>query len=71
MSTTHTSGQERTEQQKQLLRELPGFHLDKGEPCTCGKEAIQTRSRRGFSDSLIFSHRCTECGNEFTTWIEG
>jgi len=56
---------------QQILRQLPGVHLDKGEPCACGIEHITTRSRRAFSDSRIFTHRCTACGNEFSTWIEG
>jgi nicotinic acid phosphoribosyltransferase len=71
MESTNADGQERTEQQKEILRQLPGFRLDSGEPCLCGTDAITTTKEYGYSDSLIFHHRCGECGNEFTTWIEG
>jgi hypothetical protein len=71
MPTTNASGQELGEQHKEILRQLPGFRLDSGVPCLCGIDAITTSKRRGYSDSLIFTHRCDECGNEFTTFIEG
>jgi hypothetical protein len=71
MATTNDDGQELDEQQIDRLRQLPGFRLDSGVPCLCAIEAITTSKRRGYSDSLIFTHRCRECGNEFTTWIEG
>ena len=71
MPTTNDERQELTEQHIELLRQLPGFRLDSGTPCLCGVESITTRKRRAFSDSLIFNHRCRECGNRFTTWIEG
>jgi nicotinic acid phosphoribosyltransferase len=71
MPTTQASGQELDEQQVDRLRQLPGFRLDSGVPCLCSIEAITTSKRRGYSDSLIFTHRCRECGNEFTTFIEG
>lgn len=71
MKTTNEDNQELDEQQIDRLRRLPGFRLDSGVPCLCSIEAISTSKRRGYSDSLIFKHRCCECGNEFTTWIEG
>ncbi len=71
MPTTQASGQELDEQQVERLRQLSGFRLDSGVPCLCSIEAITTSKRRGYSDSLIFTHRCSECGNEFTTFIEG
>lgn len=70
MQSTDDDGQERIDRQE-ILRELPGFRLDRGEPCLCGVEAISTRTERAFSDSLVFHHTCTECGNYFSTWIEG
>jgi hypothetical protein len=66
-----TDRQERTDRQTEILRELPGFHLDTGTPCECGADRIKTRTRRGYSDSLIFDHRCTACGSAFSTFIEG
>jgi hypothetical protein len=71
MPTTNADRQELTEQHIELLRQLPGFRLDSGTPCLCGIDAISTSKRYGYSDSLIFTHHCRECGNEFTTWIEG
>lgn len=71
MATTNPSEQERIDRQKEILRELPGFHLNKGEPCLCGVEAISTQTERAFSDSLVFHHYCGECDNRFSTWIEG
>jgi protein-disulfide isomerase-like protein with CxxC motif len=71
MPTTQASGQELGEEYIERLRQLPGFRLDSGVPCLCSIEAITTSKRRGYSDSLIFTHRCSECGNEFTTFIEG
>ena len=71
MSSKKTSGQELGEEHTERLRQLAGFHLDEGMPCLCSIESITTSKRRGYSDSLIFTHRCRECGNEFTTWIEG
>jgi nicotinic acid phosphoribosyltransferase len=71
MQAKNDSSQELDEQQIEKLRQLSGFRLDSGVPCLCSIEAITTSKRRGYSDSLIFTHRCRECGNEFTTWIEG
>jgi len=71
MPTTQADDQELTEQHIERLRKLPGFRLDAGMPCLCSIEAITTTKKRGYSDSLIFTHRCSECGNEFTTFIEG
>ena len=71
MSTTEDSGQELGEQQIEKLRQVAGFHLDEGVPCLCSIESITTTKKRGYSDSAIFTHRCSECGNRFTTWIEG
>lgn len=74
MSTNNAQSKERTDRQQQVLNEIrpKGFFLDpSGEPCVCGAAHIQTTKRRGFSDSLIFKHRCTACGNRFSTYIEG
>lgn len=48
-----------------------GFHLDEGTPCECGPEAYSTTSNVGYSDFVKYTHTCGECGNEFTTYIEG
>lgn len=69
MPTTNAESQERTDQQ--ILRQLPGFHLNSGSPCSCGVEAIRTSKSVGYSDFVTYTHRCTECGNEFSTYIEG
>jgi len=71
MLSKKASGQERFDRQNGILRQVAGFRLDSGEPCLCGVEALTTSKKRGYSDSLIFTHRCGECGNEFTTFIEG
>ena len=71
MEDTNAEIEERTDCRTQILRELPGFHLNTGEPCLCGAEHIRTRSKCGYSDSMVFYHRCAECGTEFSTWIEG
>ena len=71
MKAKNDSGEKLGEQQIERLRQIPGFRLDAGMPCLCSIEEITTSKRRGYSDSLIFTHRCRECGNEFTTFIEG
>jgi len=71
MPTKQADSQELTEQHIERLRQLPGFRLDVGTPCLCSIEAITTTKKRGYSDSLINTHRCDECGNKFTTFIEG
>ena len=71
MSSKKASRQERIDQQNEILRQVAGFRLDSGEPCLCGVEALTMTKKRGYSDSLIFTHQCGECGNEFTTFIEG
>jgi len=48
-----------------------GIHWNTGDPCECGPDPISTRTERAYSDSLIFHHRCTDCGATFSTWIEG
>jgi hypothetical protein len=48
-----------------------GFHIDSGTPCECGSEDYTTTKERGFSDSMIYKHRCGNCGNFFRTFIEG
>jgi hypothetical protein len=62
------------ERRAEILREIrpKGFYLEPGhQPCLCGAEHIKTRRKRGYSDSLIFYHRCEACGNSFSTYIEG
>jgi hypothetical protein len=71
MATTTPSGEKRTDKQREILRELPGHNLNAGDPCICGVEFINTRSKAGYSDSRVYYHACTECGNRFSTWIEG
>lgn len=48
-----------------------GFHLNSGSPCDCGPEAYSTRKEVGYSDFVTYHHRCGDCGNEFSTYIEG
>lgn len=48
-----------------------GLHIDSGRPCDCGPEPYSTTKKRAFSDSMVYKHHCTECGNRFTTWTEG
>jgi hypothetical protein len=61
-----------TEAQRQTLNELPtGLHLNTGSPCECGAESYSTSSSRKYSDSMVYSHKCGNCGNTFTTWTEG
>ena len=69
MENTHAETEECTEQE--ILRQLPGFHLDSGWPCDCGIDAIRTNKSVGYSDFVTYTHSCTECGNEFSTYIEG
>lgn len=80
MSTTNGTSQEgidaetEAEIRAEILREISpkGFYLDpESKPCLCGAKHIRTSKRRGYSDSLIFRHRCRRCSNEFVTYIEG
>lgn len=71
METKTTTDQERIDRQNEILRQVPGFRLDTGEPCLCGVDKLRTSSRMGYSDSVVFTHRCTDCKNTFRTWIEG
>lgn len=48
-----------------------GFHVDAGEPCECGAVPYTTSSKVGYSDFMTYTHRCGNCGNEFSTYIEG
>lgn len=48
-----------------------GLHFNKGLPCECGSEAYSTAKERGYSDSMMYTHTCRECGNVFETWTEG
>ena len=59
------------EQQLAIYRQIPGIRADEGEPCLCGVEFLSTSGRRAFSDSRIYHHSCSQCGNKFTTYIEG
>jgi hypothetical protein len=62
-----------TDDQKRTLSEIPsvGFHINTGGPCECGGENYRTTKTHGFSDSIVYRHKCQTCGNEFSTWIEG
>ncbi len=66
-------GEPLTEAERETIDEIDktGFHLDTGRPCECGGDDYRTRTKRAYSDSLIFKHKCRNCGNKFTTWIEG
>lgn len=49
-----------------------GLHFNTGDPCECGDEAnISTRSRHKYSDSMVYKHKCCECGAKWETWTEG
>lgn len=49
-----------------------GLHLEPGdEPCECGPEQVVTYSERGYSDSMVYTHNCGECGRRFQTYTEG
>ena len=48
-----------------------GLLWNDGVPCECGPDAIVTRKERKYSDTMVYRHRCTECGQEFSTWTEG
>lgn len=61
------------EEQLNTINEISprGFHINDGEPCECGGGQYNTRKERKYSDSMVYYHHCTSCGNEFSTWIEG
>lgn len=48
-----------------------GFHLNSGMPCECGAGPYSTSKSVGYSDFVTYAHSCSECGNEFSTYIEG
>lgn len=48
-----------------------GFHPNEGVPCGCGAEHYTTRKEVGYSDFVTYYHKCTNCGNRFSTYIEG
>jgi len=49
-----------------------GVSFNKGNPCECGTEADTTTTRsRGYSDSMVYKHKCNECGARWETWTEG
>mgnify|MGYP000241041372 CR=1 FL=1 len=62
-----------TEEQRETVEGIKpkGFHIDSGEPCECGAEQYQTTKSRGYSDYMTYTHKCSECGNQFSTYIEG
>lgn len=55
----------------EVYRKVPGFHPDSGEPCTCGVEHLSTSKSLGYSDFVTYTHTCRQCGNTFSTYIEG
>jgi hypothetical protein len=80
MSSKTASSQEANDaaSEEELRREIirnvrpKGYFLEPGHaPCLCGPEFIKTTKRGGYSDSVIYKHRCRECSNEFVTYIEG
>lgn len=62
-----------SELQKQTANELSpcGLEVLEGEPCECGGEAYNTSKSHGYSDTIVYNHRCSECGNRWKTWTEG
>jgi hypothetical protein len=61
-----------TEAQRETLNGLStGLHLNAGKPCECGPEQYSTRKERKYSDSMVYNHHCSACGNKFSTWTEG
>jgi len=48
-----------------------GLHLNEGRPCECGGSEYTTRTKSAYSDSMVYTHTCGACGNEFSTWTEG
>lgn len=49
-----------------------GLHFNTGNPCECGESAdVGTRSQRKYSDSMVYKHKCRECGARWETWTEG
>jgi len=48
-----------------------GLHFNSGEPCECGTDAtVSTRAIRKYSDTMLYKHKCSKCGNRFTSWTE-
>jgi len=61
-----------SEKQKEQLNGIScGFRMNKGTPCECEPDNISTRKEYAFSDSIVYHHTCTACGNKYSTWIEG
>jgi len=48
-----------------------GLMINTGSPCECGGDSYVTSQERKYSDTMLYKHRCTDCGNKFTTWTEG
>lgn len=73
MQTTTSNDKEAPldERQIEICRKIPGFYLNKGIPCTCGADKLQTKKKVGYSETVTYYHRCSDCGNEFSTYIEG
>lgn len=71
MATSTDSSDGLSKEQLQRLKEVSGFRLDSGTPCTCDLDELSTTKKRGYSDSMIYYHECNACGNEYVTWIEG
>lgn len=80
MQSKHFNGKEVTDaaSEEELRREIirnvrpKGFFLEPGhQPCLCGAAHILTTKRGGYSDSIIYTHRCRKCSKEFVTYIEG
>lgn len=61
------------DQQLHTLNDISpkGLLLNEGTPCECGAEHYNTSKHRKYSDTMLYKHNCTECGNEFSTWTEG
>lgn len=62
-----------SEQQVDTINSITprGFHLNKGEPCECGGNNYSTSKKKSYSDYMTYYHSCKNCGNEFSTYIEG
>ena len=61
-----------TKQQRKTVEGIPtGLRWNSGVPCECGPGHINTKTSLEYSDTMLYKHRCRECGSQFSTWTEG
>lgn len=48
-----------------------GLMINDGKPCECGSKDYATSKEQKFSDTMVYHHKCEDCGNQFSTWTEG